>query len=119
MKMYEKMQSLFEPVLTFAMTNDRLYDEVMSALSDLSLKARSIIGDGHGLKTRCLDNVVKFSQPYAMPHNVLVNPPFTFTSIETLREKMNPDVFSDDFREEDCCVCELLEATGMSDGFTP
>ncbi|KAL9659486.1 hypothetical protein QQ045_024292 [Rhodiola kirilowii] len=120
MKMFEKMQSLFEPVSTFAMTNDRLYDEVMSALSDLSLKARSIIGDDQGLMTRCLDNVGKVygrriitgnvsvvseletngdnlprvSDPtdkrvqspvcnIAMPHNVLVNPPFTFTSDHT------------------------------------
>ena len=57
MKRYEKMRSTFESLSTKAMSNGAFYDEVMSALSNLSLKYT--IEDGNGLMSQNLNKIGK------------------------------------------------------------
>uniref|UniRef100_A0A803MQP4 Uncharacterized protein n=1 Tax=Chenopodium quinoa TaxID=63459 RepID=A0A803MQP4_CHEQI len=59
MKRYEKLHNTFEPISTLAMMNDKFYDEVLSYLSELSVKSQSIMEDEHGLMSQCLTNMGK------------------------------------------------------------
>ncbi|XP_021834959.2 protein FAR1-RELATED SEQUENCE 5-like [Spinacia oleracea] len=59
MKRYEKLHNTFEPISTVTMTNDKFFDEVLSSLSDLSVKSKSITEDEHGLMSQSLENIGK------------------------------------------------------------
>lgn len=61
MMKYEKMQMLFEPTSTSPMTDDELYAEVMTSLSNLILKIKYIVDNNNGMLSKCLENVHCFT----------------------------------------------------------